>query len=389
MDLYNMINKFKEPIYITTPLLPDQQALQKSIQSIWDAKWLTNHGQYHNLLEKNLTLKLNVKNLSVVNNGTIGLMIALRALGIRTGEVITTPFTFAATPHAISWNNLDLIFCDINPDTYCIDADKIEQHITKKTKAILAVHVFGNLCDVEKIQAIAKKHQLKVIYDAAHAFNATINGNPIGNYGDISCFSFHATKLFHSLEGGCLTYNDSALKDTIYLLRNFGIQDEDSVVDIGLNGKMNEIQSAVGLLVLDMVNEERRKRSIVYNTYHDHLHDIEGLILPSMPAHCSNSYQYFPIRILDSLGPRSRDYLFNTLKSYNVISRKYFYPLCSDYTPYQHLPTSSRDNLPIANIIKDQILCLPFYGDLGVDSTKKICAIIREIMAKQKTLLSQ
>ena len=156
---------------------------------------------------------------------------------------------------------------------------------------------------------------------------------------------------------------------------------------------MNEIQSAAGLLVLDMVNEERRTRSIVYNTYHDHLHDhlhdIEGLILPSMLAHCSNSYQYFPIRILDSLGPRSRDYLFNALKSYNVISRKYFYPLCSDYTPYQHLPTSSRDNLPIANIIKDQILCLPFYGDLGVDSTKKICAIIREIVAKQKTLLSQ
>lgn len=377
--------KFQKPIYITTPLLPDEQLLQRSIKSIWDSKWLTNHGRFHNLFEGKIKTRLNAQNVSVVNNGTIGLMIALRALGIRSGEVITTPFTFAATPHAISWNNLKPVFCDINLETFCIDADKIEQHITKETKAILAVHVFGNPCDVEKIQAIAKKYHLKVIYDAAHAFNSTLNGNPIGNYGDISCFSFHATKLFHSIEGGCLTYNQEALKDTIYLLRNFGIQNEDSVVDIGLNGKMNEVQAAVGLLVLDMIDEERRKRTLIYDTYHKHLSDIEGLILPSMPAHCSNSYQYFPIRVRGSLtGICSRDYLFNALKAYNVISRKYFYPLCSDYTPYQELPSSRRENLPVANIIKDEILCLPFYGDLTVESAEKICDIIRDIMSKPK-----
>lgn len=375
-----MAVKFDKPIFITTPLLPDEILLQKKIHQIWKTKWITNHGRFHNELEEKMGQVLGSPNVSVVNNGTIALLIALRALGIRSGEVITTPFTFPATPHAISWNNLKPVFCDINPDTFCIDANKIEQHITSETKAIMGVHVFGFPCEVEKIQTIADKHKLKVIYDAAHAFKTTIHGKPIGTFGDISCFSFHATKLFHSIEGGCLAYNDKSLKETVYLLRNFGIQDEETVLDIGINGKMNEIQAAVGLLVLDLVEEERRKRALVNDSYRRHLQDIDGLIMPSMPQHVDDSYQYFPIRIIASKAGHSRDYLHQELKKYNVISRKYFYPLCSDYAPYQDLPSSAIENLPIANAIKSEILCLPLYGDLGISSTEKICDIIKQIL---------
>ena len=238
-----------DKIYVTSPLLAAPDDVSSLIKDIWSSKWLTNMGKYHNLLENKLKEVLKVKNVSLFNNGTIALLVAIKALNLPEGsEVITTPFTFAATPHCITWNKLTPVFCDIEPDTMTIDANKIEELITPKTSAILGVHVYGFPCDVEKIDKIAKKHNLKVIYDAAHAFSTEINGRGIGTFGDISMFSFHATKLFNTIEGGCLTYNDDNLVRKIYNLRNFGIQSEELVEDVGINGKMNEFQAGIGLL---------------------------------------------------------------------------------------------------------------------------------------------
>lgn len=373
------LKPFDSPIFVTRPILPDLNAVHEKLEAIWASQWLTNHGHFHNELEARLEQELGVGGVSVVNNGTIGLLIALRALDIREGEVITTPFTFAATPHAISWNGLDPVFCDIRPDTYCIDASKIEPLITERTKAILGVHVFGFPCEVDAIEQVANKYGLKVIYDAAHAFLSSIGGQPISRFGDVSVFSFHATKLFHSVEGGCLAYNDPALREAIYLLRNFGIRDEDTVVDIGINGKLNEVQAAVGLLVLDMVEQERELRAKVHQTYMRRLVDIDGLILPEQPAGTVDSFQYFPIRVVAEKLACNRDQLHEQLKQYNVITRKYFYPLCSDYSPYRDLPSSSAAHLPIANQIKSEVLCLPYYGGLADGQAERICDIIRHL----------
>jgi dTDP-4-amino-4,6-dideoxygalactose transaminase len=377
-----MLKPFDKPVFVAKPILPDLTNLGSDIQAICESGWLTNHGAYHNKLETKLAEVLGVSNVSVVNNGTIGLLIALRALEVREGEVITTPFTFPATPHAISWNGLTPVFCDITPDTYCIDPKKIESQITSKTKAIMGVHVFGYPCEVEAIQAIADAYGLKVIYDAAHAFKTTINENPISQYGDISVFSFHATKLYHSIEGGCLSYSDGDLERTIYLLRNFGIKDEETVVDVGINGKLNEIQAAVGLLLLDKVEEERNLRAKVYQKYSNSLSKLSGVVLPDMGGDFSNSYQYYPVRIIEGEAGVSRDYVYEKLKSYNVMARKYFYPLCSEYSPYKNLPSSAISNLPVANMIKNEILCLPFYGELNSEKAEMIGEIINKIVER-------
>jgi dTDP-4-amino-4,6-dideoxygalactose transaminase len=374
-----MIKGFDSPIYITSPLLPSLDEVQVSLEKIWQSKWLTNHGVFHNEFEERTSKVLNVKNVSIFNNGTIALLVAIRALNIREGEVITTPFTFAATPHCISWNGLQPVFCDVEEDTMTIDSSKIENHITDKTRAILGVHVYGFPCDVEKIQKIANKHNLKVIYDAAHAFSAKINGVPIGRFGDISMFSFHATKLFNSVEGGCLTYNDDKLKEKIYLLRNFGIMNEEFVCDIGMNGKMSEIHAAIGLLNYDKFEGEKEKRKQIYNAYVDRLSKISGIKIPLPGVNLENSYQYFVIRVLEEEFGKNRNFLYDELKKYNVFSRKYFYPLCSDYAPYEKLASSSSDNLAVANVLKEEVLCLPFYGDLSIHDVQKICDIIAEI----------
>lgn len=376
-----MIKPFKEPIFVTRPVLADAEDVFGKIREIWDTQWLTNMGQQHKQLEDALEKALKVPNVSLFNNGTLALMVALRALDIREGEVITTPFTFPATPHCISWNGLDPVFCDINEDLMVIDEDKIESLITERTKAIIGVHVYGFPCNVEKIQKIADKHDLKVIYDAAHVFSTEIDGQAIGTFGDISMFSFHATKLYNTIEGGCLTYNDDDLRDKIYLLRNFGIRNEEEVLDIGINGKMNELQAAIGLLNLKLVEEEKEKRSKVSEIYIDELKDVEGIIIPKMPENTSNSYQYFPIKIDSDEFGISRNELYEKLKEYNVFARKYFYPLCSDYKPYKDLPSSDVENLKVANKIKDQVLCLPLYGNV-VDSASVICDIIKEIQGK-------
>jgi dTDP-4-amino-4,6-dideoxygalactose transaminase len=363
-------------IYITDPLLPNIEDVIKEFKNIYESKWLTNMGAKHNALEDLLKEVLKVKNASLFNNGTIALLTALKALDLPLGsEVITTPFTFAATPHCIAWNGLVPVFCDIEANTMCIDADNIESHITSKTKAILGVHVYGFPCEVEKINKIAQKYNLKVIYDGAHVFSTEINGKGIGSFGDITMFSFHATKLFNTIEGGCLTYNDDNLFKKIYNLRNFGIRGEETVEDIGLNGKMNEFQAAIGLLNLEIFGTEKNKRAEVMNKYNKKLSKVKGIRLPQMPENCTNSYQYYPIVIEDAYA-KTRNELHMEFKKHNINTRKYFYPLCSDYECYKDLVSSNPKNLPVANDIKNKVLCLPFYGDLKDDVIDLICRII-------------
>ncbi|MGB7969328.1 MAG: DegT/DnrJ/EryC1/StrS family aminotransferase [Methanobacterium sp.] len=369
-----------EPVYITQPLLPDLDSLQNEIKEIFESKWVTNHGIKHNLFENKLKTVLKVNNISVFNNGTIALLTAFKALNLSAGsEVITTPFTFPATPHSISWNGLKPVFCDINPETMTINADKIEDLITPETSAILPVHVYGFPCDVKKIDKIAEKYDLKVIYDCAHAFSTEIDGRGIGGFGDISVFSFHATKLFNTIEGGCLAYNDDNLVEKIYNLRNFGIKNEEEVVDIGINGKMNEIQASIGLLNLELFKEEQLKRMEVKKVYTDKLSKIKYINIPKMPENTTDSLQYFPIVIEEDF-PLSRNQIYDEFKKYNIFTRKYFYPICSDYENYKNLQSSTADNLPVANNLKNKILCLPLYGDLDKKNVMNICDLLKTFL---------
>ena len=371
---------FSRPLFVTQPLLPSLQDVTRELGELWVSKWLTNHGARHNQLEDELRTTLQVPQLSVFNNGTLALLVALKALDLPPGsEVITTPFTFAATPHCISWNGLQPVFSDITEDTMVLDADRIEQLITPNTSAILGVHVYGFPCQVEKLQMIAAKHRLKVVFDAAHAFGTEINGRGIGGFGDISMFSFHATKLFHTVEGGCLTYNDAELKSKIYFLRNFGINNEEQVVEVGINGKLNEIQAVIGLLNLKLYQAEKQKRAKIRALYETALAGLPGITVPQMPAHATDSLQYFVMRINAADFGITRDDLYTRLKAYNIFTRKYFHPLCSEYVPYKTLASSRAEHLPIANQIKTEVLCLPFYGGLTEGEVDQICRIIRHL----------
>ena len=366
-----------EKIFVTSPLLPNIEDVYEQIKEIYDSKWLTNMGSKHKALEEALKSELKVPHAQLFNNGTIALLTAIKALDLPYGsEVITTPFTFAATPHCIVWNGLRPIFCDIEPNTMTIDADKIENLITPNTSAIVAVHVYGFPCDVKKIDAIAKKHNLKVIYDAAHAFSTEIDGVGIGNFGDITMFSFHATKLFNTIEGGCLTYNDENLVKKIYNLRNFGIQSEEVVEDIGINGKMNEFQAAWGLLNLKQYREEQYRRNIIKEIYDNGLKDVKGIRIPQMPANTTNSYQYYPIVIEDEYG-KTRDEIYDMFKKENIYTRKYFYPACHDYDCYKNDITVKMAELKITDDMKTRVLCLPFYGSLDKQIAEHICEVLK------------
>ena len=366
-----------DKIYVTQPLLPELDDYMSQVRDIWNSKWLTNMGEKHNEFENCLKTHLKVKNVSLFNNGTIALLIALKALDLPFGsEVITTPFTFPATPHCIVWNDCKPVFCDIEPNTMTINPDKIEKLITDKTSAILGVHVYGFPCDVEKIDRIAKKHNLKVIYDAAHAFSTEIKGKGIGSFGDITMFSFHATKLFNTIEGGCLTYNDENLKRKIYNLRNFGIQSEEIVEDVGINGKMNEFQAAMGLENLKIYKSEQQKRARLKDFYDRNLSCIPGIRLPKMPEHVTNSYQYYPIVIEDDY-PISRNVLYKKFKAINIYTRKYFYPACNDYDCYKNNLTVKSSDLNVVEDIKNRVLCLPYYGDLDIKIANEICEVIK------------
>jgi len=373
-----MIKPFKKPIYITRPLLPSLNKFNKKLKDIWASQWLTNNGSQHQLLEKRLTKVLKVPHVSLFNNGTMALMIAFQALQIK-GEVITTPFTFPATPNVLIWNNLKPVFCDIDPINMTLDSNKIESLITPETTAILPVHVYGTPCDVVKIQQLADKYNLKVIYDSAHAFKTEITDRGIGTFGDLSIFSFHATKLFHTAEGGALTCNNVDLKRKIDVLKNFGIKNEEEVVAPGINGKMNEIQAALGVVNLNIFQEERQKRKKLVATYKTHLKDLDGITFLELDKNISNSYQYFVIRVNEKIFGKSRDQIYNQLKKYNVFTRKYFYPLCSDYPYFKKLQSSSINNLPVANKVVKEVLTLPLYGRLMVVEVETICAILKQI----------
>jgi len=366
--------KFKNPIYITRPIIPNIDLFQEKLKEIWDSKIFSNQGLQHQLLEKELLEILKVPYLSLFNNGTIALITAIKSLRL-SGDVITTPFTFAATPHALTWCGIKPTFCDIDPETFVLDSSKIESLITPKTTGILAVHVFGIPCNVKQIQEIADFYGLKVIYDGAHSFQTEIDGKGIGNFGDITMFSFHPTKLFHTSEGGALTYKDKNFKKRIDLLKNFGIKNEEEVVMTGINGKMNEIQSAIGLVVLLQLEEERKKRKIILEIYKKYLKEIPGIWFYDFPENIKNSLQYFVIKINEKMFGRNRNYVYEKFKEYNVFTRKYFYPLCSDYICYKHL--WSAKNLPNANKTVNEVLCLPLYGDLTEKEVENICLILK------------
>jgi len=370
---------FTKPIYITRPLMPPLNIFTDKLKEVWKSKWLSNNGRQLQTLEKKVQKTLKVPYASIFNNGTIALLTAIKTLDLK-GEVITTPFTFPATPNSLTWCNIKPVFCDIDSISMNIDANKIEKLITKKTAAILAVHVFGTPCDVKKIQKIAKKNNLKVIYDSAHAFGTEIDDIGIGNFGDISMFSFHPTKLFHTAEGGTLTCKNKSLKEKIDLLRNFGIKNEEEVIIPGINGKMNEIQAVLGLVVLSLIKTERKRRKIISDIYKHYLDDIEGITYLKSQSNVKNSYQYFVIRINEKIFGRSRDEVYDILKTYNIHTRKYFFPLCSQYPYYKDLPSSNPKNLFSAHLVVQEVLALPFYGTLPVNNAEKIIGLLKSLI---------
>lgn len=361
----------KKIITVTSPLLPDLDEFNVYLKDIWNRHWLTNNGHYHHELEKALCEYLKVPYISLFTNGTIPLLCALQALRI-TGEVITTPYSFVATTHSLWWNNIKPVFVDIDPETCNIDPDKIEAAITPNTTAIMPVHVYGKPCDTKRIQEIADKYGLKVIYDAAHAFGVEVNGKSILEAGDISTLSFHATKVYNTIEGGALICRDKAMKDRIDHLKNFGFSDETTVIAPGINGKMDEIRSAYGLLNLKQVDKAIAARQYVANRYRAALRDVEGITFMDDISGVRNNYSYFPVFIDKEKYGMTRDELYFKMKSQNVLGRRYFYPLISDFSTYKGLPSARKENLPVANRIADTVICLPMYPTLKEEDINRV-----------------
>src|SRR5574344_2364533 len=363
-------------ITVTSPLLPDLDELNVYLKDIWNRKWLTNNGHYHQELEKALCEYLKVPYLSLFTNGTIPLLCALQALRI-TGEVITTPYSFVASTHSIGWNGCKPVFVDIDPATGNINPDLIEAAITPKTTAIMPVHVYGKPCDTKRIQEIADKYGLKVIYDAAHAFGVEVNGKSILESGDISTLSFHATKVYNTIEGGALICHDEKMKKRIDYLKNFGFADETTVVAPGINGKMDEIRSAYGLLNLKQVDKAIEARHQVAIRYRKELKDIDGItFMEDMPG-VHHNYSYFPIFVDKEKYGMTRDELYFKMKDNNVVGRRYFYPLISNFSTYRGLESAKKENLPVANKIADTVICLPIYHELRDNDIDRILAFFK------------
>ena len=354
----------EKQITVTSPLLPDLDEFNLMLKEIWDRKWITNNGSFHRQLEKALAEYLKVPYISLFTNGTLPLITALQALRI-TGEVITTPYSFVATTHALWWNGIKPVFVDIYPTNCGIDPSKIEAAITPKTTAIMPVHCYGKPCDTAAIQEIADKYGLKVIYDAAHAFGVEVDGKSVLNAGDMSTLSFHATKVYNTIEGGAMVMHDEQTKTRIDYLKNFGFANETTVVAPGINSKMDEIRAAYGLLNLRQVDAAIAARRRVANIYRDALRDVEGVtFFDDMPG-VRHNYSYFPIFIDAEKFGKTRDRLYFDMKETNVLGRRYFYPLISEFSTYRGLPSATRANLPVANKIADTVLCLPMHHDLS------------------------
>lgn len=366
----------KETITVTSPLLPSLEDFIPYLQDIWDRKWVTNNGHYHQELEKALCEYLKVPYISLFTNGTLPLMCALQALRI-TGEVITTPYSFVATTHSLWWNGIKPIFVDINPETCNIDPEKIEAAITPKTTAIMPVHVYGKPCDTERIQAIADKYGLKVIYDAAHAFGVEIGGESILNAGDMSTLSFHATKVFNTVEGGALICHDEKMKRRIDYLKNFGFAGETEVIAPGINGKMDEIRSAYGLLNLRQVDIAITARQKVANAYRNALRSVEGISFMEDMLEVRHNYSYFPIFIDAQKYRMTRDELYYKMREQDVLGRRYFYPLISDFSTYRGLDSAKPENLPLAHKVANSVICLPMYYGLTEEEISIVINVIK------------
>lgn len=365
----------KDIITVTSPLLPSLDEFTESLKEIWESKWITNNGQFHQKLEAALAEYLKVPYVSLFTNGTLPLLTALQALRI-TGEVITTPYSFVATTHALWWNGIKPVFVDIDPSTGNIDPQKIEAAITPRTTAILPVHVYGKPCDTETIQAIADKYGLKVIYDAAHAFGAKVNGESLLNAGDMSTLSFHATKVFNTIEGGAMVMHDEKTKQRIDYLKNFGFANEVEVVGPGINSKMDEIRSAYGLLNLKQVDAAIAARQKVAVAYRNALQNVDGISFwDDMPG-VRHNYSYFPIFVDAKKYGMTRDELYIKMKDQGVWGRRYFYPLISEFSTYRGLESSRPENLPNAHMMADRVICLPMHHALTEEEIDKIIMVI-------------
>jgi len=364
-----------KPIYLTQPYLPPLEEFVPYLEKIWKSKWLTNNGDFHKQFEKELADYLGVKYISLFTNGTLALVTALQTLKI-TGEVITTPFSFVATTHSLWWNKIKPVFVDIEPGTFNLDPEKIEAAITPQTTAILPVHVYGNPCNVNRIQEIADIYGLKVIYDACHAFGVKLNDESILNFGDMSILSFHATKVFTTFEGGAIVCKDEATKKRIDYLKNFGFAGETTVVAPGINAKMNEFQAALGTLQLKYVDEAIEKRKRVAELYRNKLRNVEGIRFLDDFNGVKQSYSYFPILIDENKFGANRDEVYMELKNNNIMVRRYFYPLISQFPAYKGLDSAKPENLPVAEDITKKILCLPIFPELSNNSVELITEII-------------
>ncbi|MDS0526528.1 DegT/DnrJ/EryC1/StrS family aminotransferase [Clostridium sp. SHJSY1] len=361
----------KNTIQVTRSSMPSLDEYIEEIRDLWESHWLTNMGIKHKKLEVYLKEYLNTPNITLFTNGHLALECAIKVLNL-TGEVITTPFTFASTTHAIVRNGLEPVFCDINTDDYTIDVSKLESLITDKTSAIIPVHVYGNICNVKEIEKIAKKYNLKVIYDAAHAFGVTVNGESVANFGDASMFSFHATKVFNTIEGGAITYKNDELAKVLYDIKNFGITGPESVEYIGGNAKMNEFQATMGICNLRHVNKEIEKRKTVVERYVERLNGINGLKLCKPQNGVKSNYAYLPV-VFDGY-KMNRDEIFEALKQENINARKYFYPLTNSFKCYKG--RFNPDETPVAKYLSDRIITLPLYADLLIEDVDRICNII-------------
>ncbi len=363
-----------QKIQVTRSSMPAYEEYIEEIKELWDSRWLTNMGTKHIKLEEELLKYLQVLNITLFSNGHMALENVIAAFNL-SGEVITTPFTFASTTHAIVRNGLKPVFCDIHPDTYVIDEEKIEALITEHTSAIIPVHLYGNICNVEKIQKIADKYNLKVIYDAAHSFGTAYKGVAVGNFGDASMFSFHATKVFNTIEGGAVTYSNKELGDKLYTLKNFGIKSQFIVDGIGANSKMNEFQAAMGICNLRYIETELLKRKKVVERYLSHLTGVDGLKLMKYNEGVQTNYSYFPVVFDEIKFGFDREFVYNNLEKEEIYARRYFYPLTSDFHCYKGQYDSLQT--PIAKYISERVLTLPLYSDLSLEDVDRICHIIK------------
>lgn len=364
------------PIYVTQPYLPPLEEFLPYLQSIWDNKILTNGGPFHKQLEKALCDYLGVEHLALFSNGTLALITALQALRI-TGEVITTPYSFVATAHSLLWNGIKPVFVDVEPNTLNLDPAKIEAAITPQTTAIMPVHCYGHPCDVEAIQRIADIYNLKVIYDAAHAFGVQDQHGSVLRYGDLSVLSFHATKVFNTFEGGAIICPDAKTKQRIDYLKNFGFADEVTVVAPGINGKMSEINAAFGMLQLQHIDRALARREEIDARYREQLKDVKGISCLHNAGMKTTNHSYFPI-LVGSDYPLSRDALYQKLRDNNIYARRYFYPLISEFPMYRGLPSAHPNNLPVANNAASQVLCLPIYPNLTDNDIERVVSVIKE-----------